>query len=444
VYIFLIAAYTFKYQGGPIVIGGSTNATESSILDKMRHAAMDQTVGQISDRWNSNFWCAPRYPTGIIICCEDVCGGDFAVYRFSFTLCLFFAAMTLLCAGTSKLGARTHRGFWFLKAFVVFALLVSTLFISNETLVGYREAARYLSVLFLLMQILLLIDFGYTLNEKMIERDDASEYDGVCGWKMAIIVLAGLMYLGCIVAWVLMYVYFGLPECPAQQTLISLTLLGSLALTAISCSKIAPHGTLLTSAVVTSYATYLCFSALSSHPDSSCNPFAHSASHFDGGGLLILVGSIGLTWSSATGGKEAMLGKSEDNLSQTEMAKPLDETGGANSSSAGNGGNDDDEEAVGAESWWYFHLMMAAVALYIAMLLTEFSSVPAEVNGVPLSRNDIEKWEANPPEWKAASMIATFWVKVGSQWACLLMYAWTLLAPYLLRESRDFGIEFDD
>ena len=95
VYIFLIAAYTFKYQGGPIVIGGSTNATESSILDKMRHAAMDQTVGQISDRWNSNFWCAPRYPTGIIICCEDVCGGDFAVYRFSdltsaspdFTLC---------------------------------------------------------------------------------------------------------------------------------------------------------------------------------------------------------------------------------------------------------------------------------------------------------------------------------------------------------------------
>ena len=287
------------------------------------------------------------------------------------------------------------------------------------------------------------------------------------------------MYLGCIVAWVLMYVYFGLPECPAQQTLISLTLLGSLALTAISCSKIAPHGarplpfpprtsprslpaaplppppsvptptspaagTLLTSAVVTSYATYLCFSALSSHPDSSCNPFAHSASHFDGGGLLILVGSIGLTWSSATGGKEAMLGKSEDNLSQTEMAKPLDETGGANSSSAGCGGNDDYEEAVGAESWWYFHLMMAAVALYIAMLLTEFSSVPAEVNGVPLSRNDIEKWEANPPEWKAASMIATFWVKVGSQWACLLMYAWTLLAPYLLRESRDFGIEFDD
>ena len=81
-------------------------------------------------------------------------------------VCLFFAAMTLLCAGTSKLGARTHRGFWFLKAFVVFALLVSTLFISNETLVGYREAARYLSFPFLLVQLLLVIDFAYTWNEK--------------------------------------------------------------------------------------------------------------------------------------------------------------------------------------------------------------------------------------------------------------------------------------
>ena len=185
VYIFLIAAYTFKYQGGPIVIGGSTNATESSILDKMRHAAMDQTVGQISDRWNSNFWCAPRYPTGIIICCEDVCGGDFAVYRFSFTLCVFFAAMTLLCAGTSKLGARTHRGFWFLKAFVVFALLVSTLFISNETLVGYREAARYLSVLFLLMQILLLIDFGCAPPPRATRNPSSPHMAALPCWRTA-------------------------------------------------------------------------------------------------------------------------------------------------------------------------------------------------------------------------------------------------------------------
>jgi len=37
----------------------------------------------------------------------------------------------------------------------------------------------------------------------------------------------------------------------------------------------------------------------------------------------------------------------------------------------------------------------------------------------------------------------SFWVKVVALWVCLGLYAWTLLAPYLLRNHRSFGIEFD-
>ena len=44
----------------------------------------------------------------------------------------------------------------------------------------------------------------------------------------------------------------------------------------------------------------------------------------------------------------------------------------------------------------------------------------------------------------ASSSSAAFWVLLGAQWATLLVYAYTLLAPYLLRDSRDFGVEFDD
>ena len=60
---------------------------------------------------------------------------------------------------------------------------------------------------------------------------------------MGIVVLGLGMYAASLTGWVLLYVYYGHPECPLQQTLISLTLLLSLALTAVSCSKIAPHGT---------------------------------------------------------------------------------------------------------------------------------------------------------------------------------------------------------
>ena len=84
---------------------------------------------------------------------------------------------------------------------------------------------------------------------------------------------AGL-YAASLGGWVFLFVVFGTSACPAQQTLISLTLLFCLGLTALSCSKIAPHGTLLTSAWVTAYCTFLCYSALASYPKGECNPMA--------------------------------------------------------------------------------------------------------------------------------------------------------------------------
>ena len=70
--------------------------------------------------------------------------------------------------------------------------------------------------------------------------------------------------------------------------------------------------------------------------------------------------------------------------------------------------------------------MMTVCTFYMAMLLTDWSTQPV-----------------NQPDGSYATSLGTFWVKIGSQWVCLLMYAWTLLAPYLLRDVRDFGIEFD-
>ena len=71
--------------------------------------------------------------------------------------------------------------------------------------------------------------------------------------------------------WVLEAQWFGGDGCGAQQALIAVTIVLTLALSIVSCTKIAPHGTLLTSAVVTGYATYQCYSALASHPNDSCN-----------------------------------------------------------------------------------------------------------------------------------------------------------------------------
>ena len=178
-------AIGFRYSDQDIVIGGSTNQTEEQSLIDQAKSYIDG--GKVKDEgqqwWNERFGCAPAHPTGWIICCANTCGGVYSVYRFSFMLCVFFAAMVLLTAGKTKLGAGAHRGFWLAKAVVLIGLLVSTLFISNETMEQYRQAARYLSFGFLLMQILLLIDFAYTWNETWLTYGEDSDDDGISGWR---------------------------------------------------------------------------------------------------------------------------------------------------------------------------------------------------------------------------------------------------------------------
>jgi len=431
--VFTLLAVIFRYSGGDIVIGGTYNATADSILDKI---AKSSTQGALN-YWNERFYCAPAHPTGLIVCCANECGGVFAVYRFSFTLCLFFAFLMLCTIGTTKFGARMHRGFWFMKVFILFALLFSTIFIDNHAMAAYRDFARVASCLFLVVQILLLIDFGYRCNEWFVEMDEKSESESPCwNWKMAILAGAFALYSCSIAMWVLESNFFGklqplsggaMPpqdaSCAPQQAIISLTIIVTIALSIVSCTKIAPHGTLLTSAVVTIYASYLCYSALASHPDPSCNPWADRK---DGSVTDLLVGfivfaiSMASTAWSLTGSKEAFIGKASGN----DLTASL-ETGGS-SSDATPSPTDDDEEAVGPESWWYYHLMMVVCSFYMAMLLTDWSTQSVDQHAGAHSVS-----------------ILSFWVKILSQWVCLAMYAWTLLAPYLLRNVRDFGVEFD-
>jgi len=424
---FTMLALLFRYEGGDIVIGGTYNATAESIIDNM---ARKSTQGALN-YWNDRFSCAPAHPTGIIVCCQNECGGVFAVYRYSFTLCLFFAFLALCTLGTTKFGARMHRGFWFLKVFLLFGVLFSTIFIDNHAMAAYRDFARVASILFLVVQILLLIDFGYRCNEWLVEMDEKSDNDSQwCNYKMGILVGAFCLYASSIAMWVVEANWFGKLQpgapsshgCAPQQTAIAFTIILTIVLSVISCTKIAPHGTLLTSAIVTAYASYLCYSALASHPDPYCNPMA---ARTEGSATDLLVGflvfgvAMGSTAWSLTGSKEAIIGKTGGSDLTTSL-----ETGASSTAEGGDPAAED--EPVGPESWWYYHVMMCVCTFYMAMLLTDWSTQSVDEH-----------------KGAHATSLTSFWVKLSSQWICLLMYGWTLLAPYLLRNVRDFGIEFD-
>ena len=139
--------------------------------------------------------------------------------------------------------------------------------------------------------------------------------------------------------------------------------------------------------------------------------------------LAVLFAAISMasTAFSATSSAAQLVGRSENSAS--ELEKPLDAD--ANNSS------EEEEEGIAPASYWHYHVMMAMCSLYMAMLLTNWSNLPAAMVGLPSSQVE----DVN---------MQSFWVKIVSQWLCFLIYAWTLLAPYLMRNHRDFGIDFSD
>lgn len=78
----------------------------------------------------------------------------------------------------------------------------------------------------------------------------------------------------------------------------------------------------------------------------------------------------------------------------------------------------------------FFHFVMMSTAMYMAMLCTNWGSA---LQG-PEQNVTTEAYDLG---W------ASTWVKIVSQWATILLYIWTLVAPRLFPD-RDFGVDISD
>ena len=101
------------------------------------------------------------------------------------------------------------------------------------------------------------------------------------------------------------------------------------------------------------------------------------------------------------------------------MSKHSDEDGTEND----NDENDETDEAKRSEcsEMFYCHLVCMFSCCYMSCVL---------VNWDVLS-NDEEKWSVD-------HSLAAMWVKIVSQWICLLLFFWAIVAPKILSRFRDF------
>jgi len=306
---------------------------------------------------------------------------------------------------------------------------------------GYVYVARVVSGIFLLLQIVIFIDFAIQWNKDWRDKRNCTS---------GLVVISLLLYAVSIVALALMYVYYGGAGCDLEKFFISFTLVFTFIFSVISITDLVPHGALLPSSVVTLYMYYVLFSALGSDP-SKCNTTSSSEAAHLAIGLVIAAASITYAgWSignsnSLFGAPDAPVddqGKDGEDASfkaveqgeagkeeaKSAKAPEADKASAPTAKAAApvaekSEKEQEEEAAANSKRNAKFHFVMAAASMYMAMLLTSWGS-QQELSG----QTDVA-YDLN---------LQSMWIKIVSQWCTGLLYTWTLAAPYLFPD-REFG-----
>ncbi|NP_849196.2 serine incorporator 2 isoform 1 [Homo sapiens] len=360
-----------------------------------------------------------------------------AVYRMCFATAAFFFFFTLLmlCVSSSRdPRAAIQNGFWFFKFLILVGLTVGAFYIPDGS---FTNIWFYFGVvgsfLFILIQLVLLIDFAHSWNQRWLGK--AEECDSRA-WYAGLFFFTLLFYLLSIAAVALMFMYYTEPSgCHEGKVFISLNLTFcvcvSIAAVLPKVQDAQPNSGLLQASVITLYTMFVTWSALSSIPEQKCNPHlptqlgnetvvagpeGYETQWWDAPSIVGLIIFLLCTLFISLRSSDH---RQVNSLMQTEECPPmLDATQQQQQVAACEGRAFDNEQDGVTYSYSFFHFCLVLASLHVMMTLTNWYK-PGE------TRKMISTWTA-------------VWVKICASWAGLLLYLWTLVAPLLLR-NRDFS-----
>lgn len=382
---------------------------------------------------------------------QNLCTGIYGVHRLSFALFLFHVVLAGLCFFIKSM----HKSCWIVKIAMYILLTVGCFFIPNLFYTGYIWFARFGGAVFIILQVIIMVDFGCDVHEFLLSKGEALENDRFgddgdvpcCAfianfWLMLYLGLTGICYLAGILGTIALYILFTAPNgvaCWFNIAVITETALVAIVYSVLSASRLANRG-VLTPSIMFCYCVYVAFSSMKSSPDKECNPYYNVAGEA-GDSWLVVVGllasSIALAWicfRAATGAWGVLSLNAEeiktnvaDNTVLNKVLAGEDEDEDTEGGNSGMGGDEEagsDKESFaqnmkGRIQLFLFHVVMAIGALYMSMVITNWGST--------------------------TGTIATFgvnsesqWIKIAGQWATYVLYFWILIAPIIF-SGRDFS-----
>lgn len=370
--------------------------------------------------------------------CDNLVGYG-AVYRISVAMSAFFLLFSLLTYNVhskKQFRARIHNGFWYIKLSLLVLIIGVVFYLPNTDL--FSKIWMYIGLtggfMFILIQIILVIDFGHSWSVSWAEKMDT--LDTKC-WYFSLAFSTALVYSLSVTAAVMFYLFFTNPDdisqCKANTFYISFNVGHCALATIISVlPRIQQETTgagLLQSSVITIYTMYLTWNTLSSQPDSKCNPLGAVILEYDKvsgvngqaifGTLLMFsllafactvrastsqLGKLGLSLSDSP---EYLRKSADKNTKRRQQDKASNEDGKC--------AEEQESEDV-AYSYSFFHFVLFLASLHVMMVMTNWHSPDENVDFKKMIKN-----------WAAV------WVQMASSYICCLVYIWTLVAPLIRR-----------
>ncbi|XP_026865591.1 serine incorporator 2 isoform X1 [Electrophorus electricus] len=372
--------------------------------------------------------------------CEVIVGYK-SVYRMCFALvCFFFLFSIIMIRVRSSKDPRAaiQNGFWFFKFLILIGITVGAFFIPDGT---FNTVWFYFGVvgsfIFILIQLVLLVDFAHTWNQKWVENAE----DGSRCWYAALLGFTVVHYACAFTVMVLFYVFYTQPDdCTEHKVFISLNFIFCIIVSVVSIlpkvQEAQPSSGLLQSSLISLYTMYLTWSAMTNNPNRKCNPsllqlVTNSPSTtaapsttvppgqvqwWDAQGIVGLVIFLFCTlYASIRSSNNSQVNR----LMQTEEVQGLASDAEEPVAEGEARHTVDNEEDGVTYSYSFFHFCLLLASLYIMMTLTNW-------------------YQPNSDYQAMQSTMPAVWVKISSSWLALALYLWTLVAPLILSD-RDFS-----